>query len=79
MKRRIFTEPQEGADYQTLRAVALAADELGWYEAEHAAYGIPFPSLRERFDRIEERGGAAGGVAARRSPGRRGTHHGRSG
>lgn len=26
----------------------------GWYEAEHAAYGIPFPSLGERFDRLEE-------------------------
>jgi F420-dependent oxidoreductase-like protein len=132
MKLRIFTEPQQGADYQTLRAVALAAEELGfdaffrsdhylkmggvsglpgptdawttlaglaietsrirlgtmmssatfrlpgplaimvaqvdqmsggrvefglgagWYEAEHTAYGIPFPSLRERFDRLEE-------------------------
>src|SRR6266852_9501936 len=72
MKLRIFTEPQEGADYQTLRAVALAAEELGfdaffrsdhylklgggagWYEAEHTAYGIPFPPLRERFDRLEE-------------------------
>lgn len=32
--------------------------ELGigaaWYEAEHAAYGIPFPSTRERFDRLTE-------------------------
>jgi F420-dependent oxidoreductase-like protein len=26
----------------------------GWYRAEHAAYGIPFPSLAERFDRLEE-------------------------
>ncbi|MFD2092137.1 LLM class F420-dependent oxidoreductase [Blastococcus deserti] len=26
----------------------------GWYEAEHAAYGIPFPPLGERFDRYEE-------------------------
>ena len=132
MKLRIFTEPQQGADYQTLRAVALAAEELGfdaffrsdhylkmggvsglpgptdswatlaalavetsrirlgtlvtaatfrlpgplaitvaqvdqmsggrvelglgtgWFEAEHTAYGIPFPSLGERFDRLEE-------------------------
>src|SRR5919205_3409598 len=23
----------------------------GWFEAEHTAYGIPFPSTRERFDR----------------------------
>ena len=132
MKLRIFTEPQQGADYQTLRAVALAAEELGfdaffrsdhylamgggsglpgptdswatlaalavetsrirlgtlvsaatfrlpgplaitvaqvdqmsggrvefgvgtgWFEAEHTAYGIPFPPLGERFDRLEE-------------------------
>ena len=26
----------------------------GWYEAEHAAYGIPFPPVGERFDRLEE-------------------------
>lgn len=26
----------------------------GWYEAEHAAYGIPFPDLATRFDRLEE-------------------------
>jgi F420-dependent oxidoreductase-like protein len=26
----------------------------GWFEAEHTAYGIPFPPLRERFDRYEE-------------------------
>lgn len=26
----------------------------GWYEAEHTAYGIPFPDTGERFDRLEE-------------------------
>src|SRR3954454_4062788 len=26
----------------------------GWFEAEHTAYGIEFPSVRERFDRYEE-------------------------
>ena len=26
----------------------------GWYEEEHAAYGIPFPGTGERFDRLEE-------------------------
>jgi F420-dependent oxidoreductase-like protein len=26
----------------------------GWYEAEHTAYGIPFPPVAERFDRLEE-------------------------
>ena len=132
MKFRIFTEPQQGADYQTLRTVALATEELGfdaffrsdhylkmggvsglpgptdawttlaglavetsrirlgtlmtaatfrlpgplaitvaqvdqmsggrvelglgagWFEAEHAAYGIPFPPLGERFEMLEE-------------------------
>ena len=132
MQLRIFTEPQQGADYGRLLAVARAAEELGfdaffrsdhylrigpgsglpgptdswvtlaglaretarirlgtlvsaatfrypgplaiavaqvdemsagrvelglgtgWFEAEHAAYGIPFPGLVERFDRLEE-------------------------
>jgi F420-dependent oxidoreductase-like protein len=26
----------------------------GWFEAEHQAYGIPFPPLKERFDRLAE-------------------------
>jgi len=26
----------------------------GWFEAEHEAYGIPFPPLGQRFDRLEE-------------------------
>nr|QEO74449.1 oxidoreductase [uncultured bacterium] len=26
----------------------------GWFEAEHRAYGIPFPPLGERFERLEE-------------------------
>jgi F420-dependent oxidoreductase-like protein len=26
----------------------------GWFEAEHKAYGIPFPPVKERFDRLEE-------------------------
>ncbi|GAA0540368.1 LLM class F420-dependent oxidoreductase [Saccharopolyspora thermophila] len=26
----------------------------GWYEEEHTAYGIPFPPLKERFDRYAE-------------------------
>jgi alkanesulfonate monooxygenase SsuD/methylene tetrahydromethanopterin reductase-like flavin-dependent oxidoreductase (luciferase family) len=26
----------------------------GWYDGEHAAYGIPFPGLAERFARLEE-------------------------
>jgi F420-dependent oxidoreductase-like protein len=26
----------------------------GWFEPEHTAYGIPFPGLEERFDRLTE-------------------------
>jgi F420-dependent oxidoreductase-like protein len=26
----------------------------GWFAAEHEAYGIPFPGVRERFDRLTE-------------------------
>jgi F420-dependent oxidoreductase-like protein len=132
MRLRIFTEPQQGASYATLRRVAIAAEDLGfdaffrsdhflkmgnvsglpgptdswatlaalatetsrirlgtlvtsatfrlpgplavtvaqvdemsggrvelglgagWYEAEHRAYGVPFPPLGERFDRFAE-------------------------
>ena len=132
MRLRIFTEPQQGASYATLRRVAIIAEELGfdaffrsdhylkmgnvsglpgptdtwatlaglaaetsrirlgtlvtcvtfrlpgplavtvaqvdqmsggrvefglgagWFEAEHKAYGVPFPPLKERFDRFAE-------------------------
>jgi F420-dependent oxidoreductase-like protein len=132
MELRIFTEPQQGASYDQLLAVALVAEEegygaffrsdhylkmgsvsglpgptdawitlaglardtsrirlgtlltagtfrfpgplaiavaevdamsngrvelglgAGWYEQEHKAYGIPFPPLAERFERLEE-------------------------
>lgn len=26
----------------------------GWYEQEHTQFGIPFPQVKERFDRLEE-------------------------
>ena len=132
MRLRIFTEPQQGASYGTIRRVAKAAEDLGfdaffrsdhylkmgdgsgepgptdawatlaalavetttirlgtlvtaatfrlpgplaitvaqvdemsggrvefglgagWFDGEHRAYGIPFPPLKERFDRFEE-------------------------
>jgi F420-dependent oxidoreductase-like protein len=132
MQLRIFTEPQQGASYETLLRVAKATEELGfdaffrsdhylkmgdvsglpgptdawitlaglaretsrirlgtlvspatfrypgplavsvaqvddmsggrvelgfgagWFDAEHTAYAIPFPDLRERFDRFAE-------------------------
>ena len=52
MKLRIFTEPQQGADYQTLRAVALATEELGFdaffrsdhYLAMGGGSGLPGPT-----------------------------------
>jgi F420-dependent oxidoreductase-like protein len=34
----------------------------GWFEAEHTAYGIPFPELRERFDRYEEQVAVVSGL-----------------
>jgi F420-dependent oxidoreductase-like protein len=48
-----------------LAAIVASADEMsggrielglgtGWYEREHAAFGIPFPPRAERFDRLEE-------------------------
>jgi F420-dependent oxidoreductase-like protein len=34
----------------------------GWYQQEHEAYGIPFPPLGERFDRLEEQLGIITGM-----------------
>jgi F420-dependent oxidoreductase-like protein len=34
----------------------------GWFGAEHAAYGIPFPALGERFERLEEQLGIITGL-----------------
>ena len=36
----------------------------GWFEAEHTAYGIPFPSVAERFDRLEEQYAVIAGLWA---------------
>ena len=51
MKLRIFTEPQQGADYQTLRAVALTTEELGFdafFRSDHylamGGSGLPGPT-----------------------------------
>src|SRR5580765_5145939 len=51
MKLRIFTEPQQGADYRTLRAVALATEELGFdafFRSDHylamGGSGLPGPT-----------------------------------
>ena len=47
----------------------------GWFEQEHTAYGIPFPSTRERFDRFEEQLAVITGLW-RTAPGERFTHEG---
>ncbi|ANY05201.1 LLM class F420-dependent oxidoreductase [Pseudonocardia sp. HH130630-07] len=68
-------------------AVAVAqADEMsggrievglgsGWFEAEHAAYGIPFPPVGERFDMLTEQLQILTGLWAT-PPGERFSHHG---
>ncbi len=42
----------------TVHAMSGGRAELGigaaWYEREHQSFGIPFPPIRERFDRLEE-------------------------
>jgi F420-dependent oxidoreductase-like protein len=42
-----------GVDHMSGGRVELGIG-AGWYEAEHTAYGIPFPPTGERFDRLEE-------------------------
>jgi F420-dependent oxidoreductase-like protein len=153
MELRVFTEPQQGATYDDLLAVALTAEQLGfgaffrsdhflafgtpglpgptdawttlaglardtstirlgtmmtsatfrlpgplaitvagvdqmsggrvelglgagWFEAEHTAYGIPFPPTRERFDRLEEQLAIVTGLW-RTAPGATFDHDGR--
>ncbi|MDH2444924.1 LLM class F420-dependent oxidoreductase [Amnibacterium sp. CER49] len=33
---------------------AMLGVGAAWYEQEHAAYGVPFPPLKERFERLRE-------------------------
>jgi F420-dependent oxidoreductase-like protein len=33
---------------------AILALGAGWYEREHEVYGVPFPGLAERFERLED-------------------------
>jgi F420-dependent oxidoreductase-like protein len=42
-----------GADQMSGGRIELGIG-AGWYEEEHTAYGIPFPPVKERFDRLEE-------------------------
>ena len=47
----------------------------GWYEREHEAFGIPFPTVRERFDRLEEVLTVVKGIWTT-GPGEAFSHHG---
>ena len=42
----------------TLDVLSGGRDELGigaaWYEREHLAFGVPYPPVAERFERLEE-------------------------
>jgi len=48
----------------------------GWFDGEHEAYGIPFPPLGERFERLEEQLAVITGLWAT-PPGERFTYEGR--
>lgn len=69
MLLRVFAEPQQGATYGDLLAVARTAEDCGfdgffrsdhygigtgWFAGEHLAYGVPFPAQAERFGRLAE-------------------------
>jgi len=41
------------AQVDAMSAGGGARTGAGWYEEEHAAYGIPFPNC-ERFEKLEE-------------------------
>jgi F420-dependent oxidoreductase-like protein len=47
----------------------------GWYEREHAAFGIPFPARAERFDRLEEQLAVITGLWSGPGFSFAGTHH----
>jgi alkanesulfonate monooxygenase len=42
-----------GVDHMSGGRIELGLG-AGWYESEHSAYGVPFPDVRTRFDRLEE-------------------------
>jgi F420-dependent oxidoreductase-like protein len=59
MTAATFRYPSQLAvEVATVDAMSGGRVELGlgasWMEPEHEYFGIPFPSLRERFDRLEE-------------------------
>jgi F420-dependent oxidoreductase-like protein len=48
----------------------------GWFETEHRSYGVPFPDIRERFDRLHEQLAIVDGLW-RTAPGATFTHEGK--
>jgi F420-dependent oxidoreductase-like protein len=64
----------------TVDAMSGGRAELGigaaWYEREHRYFGIPFPSLGERFDRLAEQLDVITGLWAT-TPGERFSYHGK--
>jgi F420-dependent oxidoreductase-like protein len=46
-----------------------------WYEAEHVAYGFPFPPLKERFERLEDALRIARAMFTEERSSVDGTHH----
>jgi len=48
----------------------------GWFEAEHTAYGVPFPPVRERFERLDEQLAVITGLWTT-PPGERFSFHGK--
>lgn len=64
----------------TVDAMSGGRVELGigaaWYEREHRYFGIPFPSLGERFDRLAEQLEIITGLW-RTAPGQRFSYHGK--
>src|ERR1700749_692253 len=47
----------------------------GWFEEEHNAYGIPFPALKERFERLEDTLNIARLMFTQSESSYAGTHH----
>jgi alkanesulfonate monooxygenase SsuD/methylene tetrahydromethanopterin reductase-like flavin-dependent oxidoreductase (luciferase family) len=64
----------------TVDAMSGGRAELGigaaWYEREHRYFGIPFPPVGERFDRLEEQLDIITGLW-RTAPGERFSYHGK--
>ena len=46
-----------------------------WFEAEHAAYGFPFPPLKERFEHLEDALRISRAMFTAERPTVEGTHH----